>query len=68
MIKLQGTLIERLETAVALVCADVTDKQMEHFRYIYEQAGIKPSAAAIEFFGKYGGGFCRGKRSFILAV
>ena len=63
MTELHGTLIERLETAVALVCADVTDGQMEHFRRIYEQAGVKSSAAAAEFFGKYGGAY---RESYIM--
>lgn len=57
MIELQGTLIERLEKAIPLVCADVTNEQVEHFYDIYEQAGIEPSAAALEFFKKYGGAY-----------
>lgn len=57
MIELQGTLIERLKAALPLLCADVTDEQIAHFRDIYEQAGIRPSAAAEEFFAKYGGAY-----------
>lgn len=57
MIELKGTLTERLEAALSLVCAKVTEEQMEHFRDIYEQAGIKPSDAAAEFFGRYGGAY-----------
>lgn len=57
MIELQGTLIERLEMAVQLVCADTTDEQMQHFHDIYEKAGVRPSAAAAEFFRKYGGAY-----------
>lgn len=44
MHELQGTLIERLEQAVKLVCAEVTDEEIGHFYEIYEKAGIKPSS------------------------
>lgn len=57
MIQLNGTLIERLETAVQLVCAAVTEEQVQHFHEIYRRAGIEPSAAAAEFFKKYGGAY-----------
>ena len=57
MIELQGTLIERLEQAVNLVCSEVTDEEFNHFLQIYENAGIKPSLSAIDFFKKYGGAY-----------
>lgn len=57
MIELQGTLLERLEQAVTLVCSEVTDEEIERFMDIYEKAGIKPSLAAVEFFKKYGGAY-----------
>lgn len=57
MTELQGTLIERLEQAVKLVCSEVTDEETERFYEIYEKAGIKPSLAAVEFFKKYGGAY-----------
>lgn len=40
MIELEGTLTERLEKAVALVCDEVTDGQIMHFYDIYGKAGI----------------------------
>lgn len=57
MTELQGTLIERLEQAVKLVCSEVTDEETERFYEIYEKAGIKPSTSAVEFFKKYGGAY-----------
>lgn len=57
MTELQGTLIERLEQAVNLVCSKVTDEEIEHFLKVYENAGIKPSSSAVEFFEKYGGAY-----------
>lgn len=57
MIELKGTLIERLEEAVKLVCSEVTNEEIERFREIYENAGIKPSLSALEFFKKYGGAY-----------
>ena len=55
MIKLQGTLIERLEQALSLICKEASDEQVKHFYEIYEKAGIKPSLSAEKFFRKYGG-------------
>lgn len=40
MIELEGTLTERLDKAVALVCDEVTDGQIMHFYDIYGKAGI----------------------------
>lgn len=57
MTDLQGTLIERLEQAVRMVCPEVTDEEIGRFYEIYEKAGIKPSSAAAEFFKKYGGAY-----------
>ncbi len=57
MIELQGTLIERLEQAINLVCSEVTNEEAEHFLRIYEKAGITPSLSAVEFFKKYGGAY-----------
>lgn len=57
MIELQGTLIERLEQAISLVCSEVTNEEIERFYAIYEKAGIKPSPSAVEFFKKYGGAY-----------
>ena len=50
MIKLQGTLIERLEQALSLICKEASDEQVRHFHDIYEKAGIKPSLSAEKFF------------------
>ena len=55
MIKLQGTLIERLEQALSLICTEASDEQVKHFHDIYEKAGIKPTSSAEKFFRKYGG-------------
>lgn len=63
MIKLEGTLIERLEKAVSLVCTEVTAEQLQHFYDIYEKVGIKPLEAAVEFFKKYGGAY---RESYIM--
>lgn len=57
MMELQGTLIERLEQAVDMVCAKVTNEEIERFYKIYENAGIKPSLSAVDFFKKYGGAY-----------
>ena len=55
MIKLQGTLIERLEQALSLICTEASDEQVRHFHDIYEKAGITPTSSAEKFFRKYGG-------------
>lgn len=57
MIELQGTLTERMEKAVALVCDEVTDAQVVHFHDIYTKAGISLSDAAVKFFKTYGGAY-----------
>lgn len=57
MTELQGTLIERLEQAVNMICSEVTNEEIAHFYEIYEKAGIKPSLSAVEFFKKYGGAY-----------
>lgn len=33
MTELQGTLIERLEQAVNMVCPEVTDEEIGHYRF-----------------------------------
>lgn len=57
MIKLQGTLIERLEQALSLICAEAREEEVRHFYDIYEKAGIKPPLSAEKFFRKYGGAY-----------
>lgn len=57
MTELKGTLLERLKQAVQLVCSEVTNEEIERFLGIYENAGIKPSLSAVEFFKKYGGAY-----------
>lgn len=63
MTRLDGTLTERLDKAVELVCAGVTDEQVGHFYDIYRKAGVEPSEAAAEFFRKYGGAY---RESYIM--
>ena len=57
MTELKGKLLERLKQAVQLVCSEVTNEEIERFLGIYENAGIKPSLSAVEFFKKYGGAY-----------
>ena len=53
MIELNGTLKERVEEAIRLVCTEVTPEEVDNFCALYEKAGIKLFPASIEFFKKY---------------
>lgn len=57
MIELHGTLFEKLEQAIDMVCTEVTNEEIERFYVIYKNAGIKPSLAAVNFFKKLGGAY-----------
>ena len=63
MIELNGTLKERVEEAVRLVCTEVTKEEVDSFCALYEKAGIKLFPASIEFFKKYGGAY---RNSYIM--
>ncbi|MBO4336409.1 MAG: hypothetical protein J5846_11375 [Desulfovibrio sp.] len=55
MIELTGTLKERLDTAIYLTYTNVSEAELEHFRYIYKKAQIPLLPAAEEFYRQYGG-------------
>ncbi len=57
MIELKGTLKERLEKAVSLVCTEVTEEEVAGVISLYEKAGIKLLPSAIDFFRQYGGAY-----------
>jgi len=63
MIELQGTLKERIEEAIRLVCTEVTQEEVDNFCALYKKAGIKLFPASIEFFKKYGGAY---RNSYIM--
>ncbi len=63
MIELKGTLRERVEEAVRLVCTEVSEEEVENFRALYEKAGIRLFPASVEFFRKYGGAY---RNSYIM--
>lgn len=63
MIELRGTLKERVEEAIRLVCTEVTPEEVDNFCALYEKAGIKLFPASIEFFKKYGGAY---RNSYIM--
>ena len=57
MIELTGTLKERVEEAVRLVCTEISQEEIDNFCALYEKAGIKLFSASIDFFKKYGGAY-----------
>ena len=57
MITLTGTLKERLDQAIRLSNREVSTEEIEHFRYIYDKAGIRLLPSAVEFYRQYGGVF-----------
>ena len=57
MINLTGTLKERLNEAIRLSYTDVTEKELEHFRSVYEKAKIELLPSAVEFYKRYCGVF-----------
>ena len=63
MIELKGSLKERVDEAVRLVCTEVTQEEVDNFRTLYEKAGIKLFPSSIEFFKKYGGAY---RNSYIM--
>ena len=50
MIELSGTLIERLNEAIRLVCTPVSEKEVAGFIALYEKAGIELLPSAIDYF------------------
>ena len=63
MIELTGTLLERLEQAVRLVCTEVSQEEVDGFIALYRKAGVKLLPSAIEFFKQYGGAY---RNSYIM--
>ncbi len=57
MIELKGTLKEKVEEAVRLVCTEVSEEEVAGFIQLYEKAGVKLLPSAIEFFKQYGGAY-----------
>ena len=57
MIELKGTLKERLDEAIRLANAGVTEEEIRLFRENYQKAGVKLLPSAEAFFIKYGGVF-----------
>ena len=57
MIELKGTLLERLEEAIRLIGTKVTEEEIALFYRLYEQAGIRLTRPAIDFFKQYGGSY-----------
>ncbi|MBQ6492601.1 MAG: hypothetical protein IJI92_01865 [Erysipelotrichaceae bacterium] len=57
MIRLNGTLKERLDQAIRMSYTGVTSIEFNHFRHIYSTAGIRLLPSAEEFFKHYGGVF-----------
>ena len=55
MIELKGTLKERIDEAVRLVCTPVSEEEVTGFIALYEKTGVKLLPSAIEFYRKYGG-------------
>ena len=55
MIEVKGSLKERIDEAVRLVCAPVSEEKVAAFVALYEKASIRLLPSAIEFFRKYGG-------------
>ena len=55
MIEVKGSLKERIDEAVRLVCAPVSEEEVASFVAFYEKASIRLLPSAIEFFRKYGG-------------
>ena len=60
MLELTGTLKERLDQAIRLSNAGVTEEQVLHFREVYKKAQIPLLPAAEAFYVKYGGVFKKG--------
>ena len=63
MIELSGTLIERLNEAIRLVCTPVSEKEVAGFIALYEKAGIELLPSAIDYFKQYGGAY---RNSYIM--
>jgi hypothetical protein len=63
MIELSGTLIERLNEAIRLVCTPVSEKEVAGFIALYENAGIELLPSAIDYFKQYGGAY---RNSYIM--
>lgn len=63
MIELSGTLIERLNEAIRLVCTPVSEKELAGFIALYEKAGIELLPSAIDYFKQYGGAY---RNSYIM--
>ena len=55
MIELKGTLKERIDEALRLVCAPVTEEEVADFCELYQKANVKLLPSAIDLFRKYGG-------------
>ena len=55
MIELKGTLKERIDEALRLVCTPVTEEEVADFCKLYQKANVKLLPSAIDFFRKYGG-------------
>ena len=54
---MKGTLIERLNEAVRLVCTPVSEKEVAGFISLYKKAGIEPLPSAINYFRQCGGAY-----------
>ena len=63
MIELSGTLIERLNEAIRLVCTQGSEKEVAGFIALYEKAGIELLPSAIDYFKQYGGAY---RNSYIM--
>ena len=57
MIELTGTLKERLDEAIRLTRAEVSEEELAHFREIYRKAKIALLPSAEELYKQYGGVF-----------
>ena len=57
MIELKGTLIERLNEAVRLVCTPVSEEEVAGFIALYKKAGVELLPSAIDYFKQYGGAY-----------
>ncbi len=63
MVGLKGSLRERLEEAVRLVCTEVSEDEVAGFIALYEKAGVKLLPSAVDFFKQYGGAY---RNSYIM--
>ena len=63
MFELKGTLIERLNEAIKLVCTPVSDEEVAGFIALYKKAGIELLPQAIGFYKQYGGAY---RNSYIM--